>query len=85
MIAAIVHFFKTPTLLIGSALLWALLILLLSFLMISTVRYSSFKEVDVKKAMWSVMGLRSITKIERRVDGRRLPSPEFIDSHEQLI
>jgi CDP-diacylglycerol--serine O-phosphatidyltransferase len=50
MIAAIVHFFKTPTLMIGSALLWALLILLLAFLMISTVRYSSFKEFDVKKA-----------------------------------
>src|SRR5262249_39663338 len=42
MIAAIVHFFKTPTLMVGSALLWALLILLVAFLMISTVRYSSF-------------------------------------------
>ena len=50
MIAAVVHFFKTPTLMIGSALLWALLILLLAFLMISTVRYFSFKELDVKKA-----------------------------------
>jgi CDP-diacylglycerol--serine O-phosphatidyltransferase len=50
MIAAVVHFFKTPTMLIGSALLWALLILLVAFLMISTVRYSSFKEFDVKKA-----------------------------------
>ena len=50
MIAAVVHFFKTPTLLIGSALMWALLILLLAFLMISTVRYPSFKEFDVKKA-----------------------------------
>lgn len=50
MIAAIVHFFKTPTLMIGSALLWAFLILLLAFLMISTVRYSSFKEFDVDKA-----------------------------------
>jgi CDP-diacylglycerol--serine O-phosphatidyltransferase len=50
MIAAVVHFFKTPTLMIGSALLWGLLILLLAFLMISTVRYSSFKEFDVKKA-----------------------------------
>ena len=50
MVAAIVHFFKTPTLLIGSALLWALLILLLAFLMISTVRYWSFKELDIKKA-----------------------------------
>jgi CDP-diacylglycerol--serine O-phosphatidyltransferase len=50
LIAAIVHFFKAPTLMVGSALLWALLILLLAFLMISTVRYSSFKEFDVKKA-----------------------------------
>ena len=50
MIATIVHFFKTPTLLVGSALLWSFLILLLAFLMISTVRYPSFKEFDVKKA-----------------------------------
>src|SRR5262249_50747049 len=50
MIAAVVHYFKTPTLMIGSALLWSFLLLLLSFLMISTVRYSSFKELDVKKA-----------------------------------
>ncbi|HYR41837.1 MAG TPA: hypothetical protein VER98_02355, partial [Terriglobia bacterium] len=50
MIAAVVHFFKTPTLLIGSALLWSFLILVLAFLMISTVRYYSFKEFDVKKA-----------------------------------
>jgi len=50
MIAAVVHYFKTPTLMIGSALLWALLILLIAFLMISTVRYPSFKEFDVKKA-----------------------------------
>jgi CDP-diacylglycerol--serine O-phosphatidyltransferase len=50
MIAAVVHFFKTQTLQVGSALLWALLILLVAFLMISTVRYSSFKEFDVKKA-----------------------------------
>src|SRR5262245_10923160 len=49
MIAAVVHFFKTPTLMIGSALLWAFLILLLAFLMISTVRYFSFKEFDVHK------------------------------------
>jgi len=50
LIAAVVHYFKTPTLMIGSALLWALLILLIAFLMISTVRYPSFKEFDVKKA-----------------------------------
>src|SRR5262249_53360209 len=50
MIAAVVHYFKTPTLMIGSALLWSFLILLVAFLMISTVRYSSFKEFDVRKA-----------------------------------
>ena len=50
MIAAIVHFFKSPTLMIGSALLWSFLLLLIAFLMISTVRYSSFKEFDVKQA-----------------------------------
>ena len=50
MIAAIVHFFKTPTLMVGSALMWGLLVLLLAFLMISTVRYPSFKEFDVKKS-----------------------------------
>src|SRR5947207_4722625 len=50
MIATIVHFFKTPTLLVGSALLWSFLVLLLAFLIISTVRYPSFKEFDVKKA-----------------------------------
>lgn len=50
MIAAVVHYFKSPILMIGSALLWCLLILLLAFLMISTVRYPSFKEFDIKKA-----------------------------------
>jgi CDP-diacylglycerol--serine O-phosphatidyltransferase len=50
MLAAVVHYFKTRTLFVGSALMWALLILLLAFLMISKVRYPSFKEFDVKKA-----------------------------------
>jgi CDP-diacylglycerol---serine O-phosphatidyltransferase len=50
LIAAVVHFFKTPTQVVGSALMWGLLVLLLAFLMISTVRYPSFKEFDVKKA-----------------------------------
>jgi CDP-diacylglycerol--serine O-phosphatidyltransferase len=49
MIASVVHFAKTPILSVGSALLWSLLILLVAFLMISTVRYPSFKEFDVKK------------------------------------
>jgi CDP-diacylglycerol--serine O-phosphatidyltransferase len=50
MVASVVHFFKTPTLMVGSALLWSFLLLSVAFLMISTVRYSSFKEFDVKKA-----------------------------------
>lgn len=50
LVAAVVHFFKTPTTVMGSVLLWGLLILSLAFLMISTIRYSSFKELDVKKA-----------------------------------
>jgi CDP-diacylglycerol--serine O-phosphatidyltransferase len=50
MVASVVHFFKTPTLMVGSALLWSFLLLSIAFLMISTVRYSSFKEFDVKKA-----------------------------------
>ena len=49
MIASVVHFFKEPILLVGSALLWYLLIMLVAFLMISTVRYLSFKEFDVRK------------------------------------
>jgi CDP-diacylglycerol---serine O-phosphatidyltransferase len=48
-IAAVVHFFKSPILLVGSALLWCFLILLVAFLMISTVRYYSFKEFNAKK------------------------------------
>jgi CDP-diacylglycerol--serine O-phosphatidyltransferase len=51
MVASVVHFFKTPALMIGDAALWwGALLLSLAFLMISTVRYSSFKEFDVKKA-----------------------------------
>jgi CDP-diacylglycerol---serine O-phosphatidyltransferase len=48
-IAAVVHFVKEPILLIGSALLWCFLILLIAFLMISTVRYYSFKEFNPRK------------------------------------
>jgi CDP-diacylglycerol--serine O-phosphatidyltransferase len=51
MIAAIVHYFKSPILLIGSALLWYLLVLVISLLMISTFRYSSFKEFDLRKSL----------------------------------
>src|SRR5205809_7070137 len=54
MIAAVVHFFKTPTLMVGSALLWSFLILFMAFLIINTVRYYSFKEFDVHKARLSL-------------------------------
>jgi CDP-diacylglycerol---serine O-phosphatidyltransferase len=51
MIAAVVHFFNSPSFMTGQAtLFWGLLILLLAFLMISNIRYSSFKEFDIKKA-----------------------------------
>lgn len=49
MIASVVHYFKSPVLVVGSALLWCLLILLISGLMVSTVRYSSFKELDTRR------------------------------------
>ncbi len=47
LVASVVHYFKTPLLLVGSALLWYLLVLAVAFLMISTVRYYSFKEFDL--------------------------------------
>jgi CDP-diacylglycerol--serine O-phosphatidyltransferase len=46
-IAAVVHFFKTPIMSVGSAMLWFVLVLGVAFLMISTVRYYSFKEFDL--------------------------------------
>ncbi len=51
MVAAIVHFQKSPVTQIGSALLWCLLVATLAFLMISTIRYPSFKEVHLKKPL----------------------------------
>ncbi len=50
-VAAIVHFQKSPVTQIGSALLWCLLVATLAFLMISTIRYPSFKEVHLKKPL----------------------------------
>lgn len=50
LIASVVHFFKKPILMAGSALLWYFLVTLVAFLMISTVRYYSFKQVDMKKS-----------------------------------
>lgn len=50
-IAAIVHFHKVPVAQVGSTLLWCLLVATLAFLMISTVRYPSFKDVDLKRPL----------------------------------
>ncbi len=61
MVAAVVHFFKMPILLVGSALLWFFLVLIIAFLMISTVRYYSFKELNFGQArprvvlLWTAM------------------------------
>jgi CDP-diacylglycerol--serine O-phosphatidyltransferase len=49
LVAAVVHYFKTPILLVGSAVLWSLLMLAAAILMISTVRYYSFKEMPFEK------------------------------------
>jgi CDP-diacylglycerol--serine O-phosphatidyltransferase len=43
-IASIVHFTRTPIQQVGPALLWCFLVALLAFLMISRVRYPSFKD-----------------------------------------
>ncbi len=48
-IAAVVHFFKQPITLVSSALVWYFVLAIDAFLMISTVRYYSFKEFDMKK------------------------------------
>ena len=50
-IAAIVHFRQSPLEQVGSAGLWCLLVALLAFLMISSVRYPSFKDLDLKKPL----------------------------------
>ena len=49
LVAAIVHYFKAPIPTVGSALLWSFLMLFVAVLMISTVRYYSFKELPFKK------------------------------------
>lgn len=49
LIAAIVHFFKGPIIQVGPAVFWYLLVLLVGFLMASTVRYPSFKELHFLK------------------------------------
>lgn len=50
-IAAIVHFQKVPLTQISASLLWCLLVSALAFLMISTVRYPSFKDINLKKPL----------------------------------
>ncbi len=51
MVAAIVHFQKAPLTQIASTLLWCLLVATLAFLMISTIRYPSFKKINSKKPL----------------------------------
>jgi phosphatidylserine synthase len=45
LIAAVVHFYKSPITEVWPAVFWYLLVLLTGFLMVSTVRYPSFKEL----------------------------------------
>jgi CDP-diacylglycerol---serine O-phosphatidyltransferase len=49
LIAAIVHFFKSPIIDVIPAMFWYLLVLLTGFLMASTIRYPSFKELHFLK------------------------------------
>src|SRR5262249_41521349 len=53
-IASIIHFFElfqSPVMLVGSKLPWVffVVVLLTAFLMISRIRYYSFKELDIMK------------------------------------
>ncbi|HZI51538.1 MAG TPA: phosphatidylcholine/phosphatidylserine synthase [Terriglobia bacterium] len=47
LIAAVVHFWKTPISTVQTSLLWCILIGVTAFLMISTVRYHNFKELGI--------------------------------------
>jgi CDP-diacylglycerol--serine O-phosphatidyltransferase len=49
LLAAIVHFFKSPIVAVVPAMVWYLLVLLTGFLMVSTIRYPSFKELPFLK------------------------------------
>jgi CDP-diacylglycerol--serine O-phosphatidyltransferase len=49
LIAAVVHYFKSPITQIAPSVFWYLLVLLTGFLMASTVRYPSFKELHFLK------------------------------------
>ena len=55
LVAAVVHFFKAPIPLGGPAISWCFLILVISFLMISTVKYSSFKDLEVRRPRVAVL------------------------------
>lgn len=48
LVASIVHVSNGPIQSVETSLLWCLLVLLTSFLMISTIRYHSFKEFDIR-------------------------------------
>ena len=50
LIAAVVHFAPEPINHWSVGALWNMLLALLSFLMISTIRYPSFKEIDMRKS-----------------------------------
>lgn len=50
LIAAVVHFTPDPINHWSVGALWSMLLALLSFLMISTIRYPSFKEIDMRKS-----------------------------------
>lgn len=54
-IAAIVHFFRTPITEWYGALAWLLLVGGLSFLMVSPIRYPSFKHIDLRRRRPSVV------------------------------
>jgi CDP-diacylglycerol--serine O-phosphatidyltransferase len=49
LLAATVHFFKEPLTMVWAAIVWYLLVLLASLLMVSTIRYPSFKELQFLK------------------------------------
>jgi CDP-diacylglycerol--serine O-phosphatidyltransferase len=55
LVAAVVHFIKEPLDTVGSSLLWSLLVLLTAFLMISTVRYYSFKDLEIMRRSRSLV------------------------------
>ena len=50
-VAAIVHFQKSPLTQFGYSVVWCILIAVLAVLMISTVRYPSFKGANLKKPL----------------------------------